>query len=372
MEQVLRERIGRVRAEVMAPLELDLLLAYTDDPFDPGAVRYLTDFDTYAMYALAVVPRQGDVALAFGLHHSAYLVRVKDTAVADYFCGTYAPGTLCGALLAAASDGSEAGARIGLVGGRGMLHRIDGDLRRHLPGASLMDVDDTFWRSAYGTDRDNAAVANLRRSAAMARDSLTAAAAYLNGRLTTRDIAAEIGLRARRRGADVLNREMVRTSFAVGRPLPDRLAPPGSRIATDVIAIAVSLAYRGARTVYGRTVLSPERSDPSLSQRLIEAEAAHREICALARAGKSADDFAGAATAVATRSGGVLAETADFGHATGLSQLEEPRLRHGRTTELIAGMTLAVRTRFRIGALGTAHLSDTVMITSEAAQVLTA
>ena len=99
-EQIFRERIARLRAALLAPLGLDLLLAYSDDPLNAGAVRYLTDFDVYAMYALVMVPPQGDVALAFGLHHSAYLVRVKEAANADYYLGTYKPGELCRTLLA--------------------------------------------------------------------------------------------------------------------------------------------------------------------------------------------------------------------------------------------------------------------------------
>src|ERR1700704_4950768 len=98
IEQIFRHRIDIVRQRLLAPLNLDLLLIYSDDPLKAGAVRYLTDFDVYAMYALAVVPPSGDVALAFGLHHSAYLIRVKEVADADYYLGTYMPGDLCSKL----------------------------------------------------------------------------------------------------------------------------------------------------------------------------------------------------------------------------------------------------------------------------------
>ena len=48
-----------VREQIIGALDLDMLLAYSDDPLAAGAVRYLTDFDVYAMYAIVVLPSRG-------------------------------------------------------------------------------------------------------------------------------------------------------------------------------------------------------------------------------------------------------------------------------------------------------------------------
>ena len=145
-EQIFRHRINLVRQGVMAKHNLDLFLAYADDPNQAGAVRYLTDFDIYAMYALVVI-FAGDIALTFGLHHSAYLIRVKETADADYYLGTYQPGDLCCKLLAE-SGRPVAAPRVGVVGGEGMFRKIDTDLRKAFPDATFIPIDREFWNSA--------------------------------------------------------------------------------------------------------------------------------------------------------------------------------------------------------------------------------
>ena len=99
MEGVYGKRTEKVRATVMAPLNLDMLIAYSDDIYNAGPVQFLTNFDVYAMYGLVAVPATGDVVLAFGMHHSAYLVRAAQVAHADYLLGTYRPGALCRQLL---------------------------------------------------------------------------------------------------------------------------------------------------------------------------------------------------------------------------------------------------------------------------------
>ena len=71
----------------MKPRDIDLLLIYSADVFNAGNVRYLTNFDAYASYGMVMLPRVGELSLAVGFHHSAYLVRVKDVARAGYITG---------------------------------------------------------------------------------------------------------------------------------------------------------------------------------------------------------------------------------------------------------------------------------------------
>jgi Xaa-Pro aminopeptidase len=367
-ERIFRQRIARLRQALLAPRGLDMLLAYADDTLDAGAVRYLTDFDVYAMYALVLVPRRGDVALAFGLHHSAYLVRVRDAAMADYFHGTYAPGELCRRLLAEMER--TAAPRIGIVGGARMMRRIDADLRKHLPDAEFVAVDEPFWRLVAEADVADGAIDCLRRSAAIARQSLAAAAAAV-GQRSAREIAAEIGFAARRFGADVLNREMVHIALAAGPPLPEQLGPAAAAAqAKDALAIEVSPGYRGYRTLCGRTFLaSAERA--AHRARLDAAFEVHREICALVRPGLSAGGITDKARSILARAGSALAPDAKLGHGIGLSLIAEPILRSGNPAEILPGAALAVRTRHAAGALGTIHLADTVLVTAADGEVLT-
>ncbi|HXP31391.1 MAG TPA: M24 family metallopeptidase [Stellaceae bacterium] len=368
-ERIFRQRIARLRQTLLAPLGLDMLLAYADDTLDAGAVRYLTDFDVYAMYALVLVPRCGDVALAFGLHHSAYLVRVRDAATADYFHGTYAPGELCRRLLAETAPASAP--RIGIVGGARMMRRIDADLRQHLPGAEFVAVDEAFRRLVAGSDVEDGASDCLRRSAAIARQSIAAAATAV-GQRSGREIAAEIGFAARRFGADVLNREMVLIALAAGSPLPERLGPAAAAAQVkDALAIEVSPGYRGYRTLCGRTFLaSAERA--AQRARLEAAFEVHREICALVQPGLSAGGVADKARSILARAGSAPAPDAKLGHGIGLSLIQEPILRSGNPAEILPGSALAVRTRHGGDALGTIHLADTVLVTAEGGEVLTA
>src|SRR5690606_7991640 len=145
-----RKRVEALRAGVMEPLGLDLLLAYADDPLFPGAVRYLTGFDVYAMYALVAVPRRGDVVLAFGLHHSAYLVRVKEAAVADHYVGARAPGAAVAELLAELPQGRKP--RVGTIGRESMFALIDADLARVLAAAEIVSTDAAFREFAAALD----------------------------------------------------------------------------------------------------------------------------------------------------------------------------------------------------------------------------
>jgi Xaa-Pro aminopeptidase len=366
IEQIFRQRIDSVRHRVLAEMELDLLLAYSDEPQKAGPVRYLTDFDVYAMYALVVVPRQGDVALAFGLHHSAYLVRVKEAANADYFLGTYQPGNLCRTLLRD-SGCTTPKPRIGVAGGADMFRKIENDLRAALPDALFLDADAAL-RACVETESPqsrNDSVARLKRSAAITRDGIRIAADGWRSGHSASEIAADVGLAARRRGSDIINRELVQVAFASGAPLPGYLDRDASHVMLrpDALTVQVRALYGGMNTSAMRTI-AKDQNDPELTR----CRAEHRDLCALLTAGSSADSVVDAA-----RKRGVTLtnnEPADLGGGIGFSLDETPRLRAGGGV-LPDMKAIVLQTRVNSARLGALRFADTVLVTQSGGQILT-
>lgn len=358
MSDIERGRVAAVRSEVMAPLGLDLLIAYADDPLFPGAVRYLTAFDIYAMYAVAAVPRQGDVVLAFGLHHSAYLVRVKDATAADHFVGARVPGAAVAELLSEMN--LERRPRVGIVGGGAMFGAIDRDLQKALIGADLVEADEAFWRVA--APLDTAGAADLGRGVRIAALALDAAVRSFSGGGTLGAIAADASDAARRAGADVVNRELVQIRAAAGPPIEPALSlAAGSADASgSAVAVDVALSYRGLRAVAGRTLLAPSAAIDR-GEALARVEAAHRQILAGLRAGATGAEFHAHATRI-LKTAGLPPPPAEIGHGIGFDVRQAPNLAAGESRTIKAGSAVVVRTAAMIKPLGTVHLADTIIV----------
>jgi hypothetical protein len=369
IEQIFRHRIDIVRQQLLAPLKLDLLLVYSDDTLKAGAVRYLTDFDIYAMYALAVVPPNGDVALAFGLHHSAYLVRVKENANADYYLGTYLPGDLCSKLLRDCGRLIDA-PRIGMVGGKDMFRKIDTDLRQTFPDAAFLDVDVEFWSCIQNESTQSRAdrTSRLQRSAAILGETLLIAEERWRDGNSPSEIAAQVGLTARKRGADVLNREMASVSLATGLPLPPFLNGDASNIvaSSDAFTIDIRVAYGGINTSASRTFVR-EKADIDLEGFRNK----HRDVCRRLKTGTAVNDILDAAIELSCIESTTNAQDADLGGAIGFSAQEEPRLRYRGNYTVVDGSTIVVATRTRHPRLGTIRFSDTVLVTQSTGKILT-
>jgi hypothetical protein len=358
-----RERAAVICAEVLKPHRLDLLLAYSDDPFSPAAVQFLTGFDSYAMYSLAILPSSGEVSLAFGLHHSAYLVRVKDTSAADYFLGTYAPGPFCRKVITELKvDGRP---RVGMVGRLGMLSRVEKDLTVHLDAAEVIDVDDAFWRAAWNRMATDS-VEEAQRIGAAVRASLRPAE-----RAFSRPVAetwADIGRAVRRGGAHILNREMIDVKFGLGPRIPERLrareAVNGTP--TQAVAIEVSAGLGGCRATCARTWLEDGASPNALMQ-LQAARQQHDRLCSELRVGMTDADF------VRLSATGQCAVDVQLANGDGrkLYRSGRPTAPVSPPAALLPGQVLVVRTRHPAGDLGTVHLADTLLLLPAHVETLT-
>jgi hypothetical protein len=369
IDQVFRHRIDIIRQRLIATHNLDLLLVYSDDPLKAGAVRYLTDFDIYAMYALTVVPPNGDVALAFGLHHSAYLIRVKEAANADYYLGTYLPGDLCSKLLSDSGCANNT-PRIGVVGGKAMFRKIDGNLRKTFPGATFIDVDVDFWSCLAHESAQSRAdrIARSQRSAAILGETLLIAEERWRDGNSASEIAAEVGIIARRRGADILNREMVGVTLASGLPLPPYLSSDVSNVVTspDAFTIDIRLSYRGVHSSASRTFVR-EKADIDLAN----FRNRHRDVCHRLKAGTSVNEILDAAIDSSCVETTLSAQDADLGNAIGFSARQEPALRYGKSDIVLDGATMVVVTRTHHPGVGTIRFSDTVLVTQSTGTILT-
>jgi Xaa-Pro aminopeptidase len=351
----------------MAPLNLDMLIAYSDDIYNAGPVRFLTNFDVYAMYGLVAVPATGDVVLAFGMHHSAYLVRAAQVAHADYLLGTYRPGALCRQLLDELVPVQSA--RVGIVGGAGMISKIDRDLRESLAGATLLDVSHRFEEAMLSGAPDTSALDSARRGAMIAARSLNAIEPRLHLFASELEIAAEVAFVARRLGADLMSREVVPVRVATGGASTLRPAALGRDIdkGGPFVAVEVAPAYGGMRSVCGRTYV--RGNDTEAVNLLDHAMRAHRELCRDCRSGVALQEIFGIATAHFV--GTTQDQVAEFGHGIGYGLRQSPYLTAESSHVLNAGELLAIRTRKFVPGKGTIHFADTVRVAIEQGEVLT-
>ncbi len=359
-------RIERIRGDLMKPQGIDLLLVYADDIFRPGNVRYLTDFDVYAIYAMVVVPCVGEISLTFGFHHTAYLVRVKEVARAGYITPTKRPEDHCRELIEELGIDQP---RIGLVGAREMLHSIRAGLDSELPGASFHDLTADF--ESIRRVKSAAEIACLRRSASIADQGLRALKEHLNAGNTELNVVKEGGLAARRAGADVLTREIVGFQVATGNAVLRSLGPATNRVLRkgDAFAVEVSPQFEGYRTVLGRTYAigntGPEEKE--LSSRVAFT---HRRICESIVPGIGACDIARAAEDLLENAGLRKYVCRGLGHGVGLDPEESPRLDLNDSTVVEPGMALAVRTSVICPGVGGAFFADTVLVAEDKGIIL--
>lgn len=171
-------------------------------------------------------------------------------------------------------------------------------------------------------------------------------------------------LAARRCGADIQNREMVQVRVAAGLPRPGRLAPAAQAAFStgSALAIEVSAAFAGARTVCARS-FAPAKHAADLRR----AEAVHGSICELARPRASAIALTSEARAIASEAGMELAGM-EVVSGIGLDLRQPPQ----QSDEFESGMFLAVRTALRTARLGAVHRADTVLVTEQGCEMLTA
>ncbi len=354
-------RIVRVRCDLMKPRNIDLLLVYADDVFKPGNVRYLTNFDVYAMYAMVMLPSVGELSLTFGLHHSAYLVRAKEVARADYFRGTKAPASHCRELI---DEKGISHPLIGLVGTREMFQCMRTDLDKLFPDASFHDI--TVDLERMREKKSKAEIACLKRSAIIAGQSLRALKAHLRVGSSEQQLIAEAGMAARHAGADVLTREMIRFRVASGDVAFRSLGPVTDRILSegDTFAVEISPQFEGYRTVLGRTYVVGNST-------LVESELSrhigsiHHQICMSIKPGLRACEIALQAKGLFEKAGLADYVKGSIGHGIGLDPEECPRLDLNDETLVEPGMALVVRS-----AAHGVFLADTILIGKNEALIL--
>jgi Xaa-Pro aminopeptidase len=352
-------RIARVRADLMEPRQIDLLLIYADDVFRPGGVRYLTNFDVYANYAMAMLSASGELALAFGMHHPVYLVRAKEVARANYLRGTKTPADLCQELLA------ERGARhprIGMVGCSAMFQCMRADLDALLPDASFSDVSLDFERMR--AVKSSAELMCLKRSRAIAAQIQQAAKALVRPGMTELQLIAEAGVAGRRAGADVLTREMIRFRVAGGKGALSRLRSASDRILQegDIFAIEVAPEFEGYRSIVGRTYIVGSSTAEQRKQMTVVADI-HDEVCASFETGLKISDIALEMERLLRKAG--ISDGQVFGHGIGIDIEEIPTLTTNDQTVVENGMSLAVKSLLPAPEMGAIFLADTIMVDSD-------
>ena len=351
-------RIERVRRDLMEHRNIDVLLIYSDDLFRAGDVRYLTNFDAYANYGLVILPRAGELSLAVGFHHSAYLLRVKEVATAGYITTTKVPAKHCLELI---NELGMMSPRIGVVDSYGMFHSIRSDLERELSGATFHDLTADYER--LRCKKSAAEMRCLQRSAHIADQTLGTIENYLQAGRTELKVVAEGGLAARRAGADVLTREIVCFLVASGDAMLRSLGPATSRTIRegDWFAVETCPSFEGYRAVTGRTypIGGPGEKEQELHKQVSHV---HQRICDLIKPGGRTSEIARKAEEILEKEGLLDYVVRSVGHGIGLDPEEPPGLDRDDLMTVEPGMALAVRTAVAQPEVGGAYFADTLLI----------
>ena len=183
------------------------------------------------------------------------------------------------------------------------------------------------------------------------------------------EVAAEIEYRMRRAGAsgpafETIVASGARAALPHARATVKRLAK-NELVVLDLGAILRHYSSDLTRTVYlGR---APSRIR-SWYAAVLEAQQAAREAI---RPGVTAGEVDAAARGVLRRAGLARYFVHSTGHGLGLEVHEEPRLAHGRSEVLEAGMVVTVEPGIYVQGTGGIRIEDDVLVTGRSSETLT-
>jgi Xaa-Pro aminopeptidase len=217
--------------------------------------------------------------------------------------------------------------------------------------------------------KDEEEINRIRRACQLTVETFEEVRGNVRPGVRENDLAAEIGYRMKRKGADGFAFETIvvsgeRSAWPHARP-SSKLLEKGDLVIIDLGAILGGYAADMTRTLYLGT---PGARVRRMYKAVLEAQELAVEA---ARAGKRACDIDRTARKLLERRKLETYFTHSTGHGVGLEVHEKPRLGRGDKTRLDRGCVITVEPGVYLEGWGGIRVEDTVLVASGAPEVLT-
>lgn len=239
--------------------------------------------------------------------------------------------------------------------------------RDALPDVELFPTEDVV--ETLRVIKEEAEIARIARAAAIADEVFAEIAAFIDGNVTERDIAAELEYRMRKKGAASAAYPLIvvsgeRTSLPHGRPT-DKKPESG-----DLITMDFGANVEGYLSDLTRTVVLGRCSDRHKELYRIVLEANRTALAGIkpGMTGKEADALA--RDVIAGHGYGDYFGHG-LGHGIGLEIHEITRLSQQSETVLEPGMVITVEPGIYMPGVGGVRIEDDILITDSGSRVLT-
>lgn len=334
--------------ELLARLDLDLLVAYADDraAFGPAHARWLANFPVHFEPACLLFPRGGAPSLLVGPesdHYARLVAAIPDVRVLREFTHPdedYPYATIHDLAAVVAEKGWAAGSvrRVGLAGGGLIGADLLAGWRRALPGAEWVDVENPLCE--LRARKSPAELAVIRHAYRLAEAGLAAGLAAVAPGVPERAVAAEIEAAMRRGGAEGTGIDTIVASGPNAGPILARST--FRRIGRDdLVLLTVAPRYEGYHAAIGRPV--PVGNPGGEVLHALDAACAAQQACANAlRPGVEGRQVEAIGRDVVGRAGLGAHFLYSGLHSVGVAEFEPPIFGPGSPARLDAGMVISI------------------------------
>jgi len=362
------KRIDALRS-IMEKQSIDVVIAHSSDHFMADSVRYLSNFDIYAPCGLVIIPREEDPALVIGFNPN-YIPRVKAISWIPYIKAGTQPYQFTKRILEAIPLDNK---RIGIIGGDDMPYYIWDPLRKDYTDFDFVDLTPELDKMRIiKTDEE---IKHIRKAADICSSAMNDFISMQKPARAELEIFADLARNMREMGCDLIDRENILFLAASG---PEEICRPpkpypGLRVINvdDPIIAAWTVQYQGYWTSIGRTLC--DVGCQKLQKEIYsKAYNIHQKIIEMIKPGALCKDIAVQGRKILVDEGFQDFIYYEFGYGLGLNVQERPFLTPQSNDILEPGMVLRVGFDIAVPNQGGALNIDTVLVTEDGCEVLTA